>query len=221
MAFVSDIFKGDGGVSSLTCDAPVTISGSNRYIFVAVYAEGVTISSVSTGAQTPTAISGAVLNPYGSDIWQIYGLVNPTAGTPTPTVTFSGIAPRAFIYASAWDNVGTLGAASTLFSDTIATPSSLNATSAASQTVIDFIIASAPTITNDGSQTLREQQNDFSGVGRSFGSSSKAAIGSTTNMLWTPGDLCDMQHIAIPFSAAGGGGGASLTNQKLVLLGVG
>lgn len=220
MAFVSDIFKGDGGISSLTCDAPITISGSNRYIFVAIYAEGVTVSSVSTGAQTPTAISGAVLNPYGSDIWQIYGLANPTVGTPTPTVAFSGTATRAFIYAIAWDDVGTLGTPSTLYSDTVATPSSLNATSAASQTVLDFIVASALTITNDGSQALREQRNDFAGVGRSFGSSSKAAIGSTTNMLWTPGDVCDMQHIAIPFSAAGGGG-ASFTNQKLVLLGVG
>lgn len=217
MAFVDDEFKADGGVSSLTLDTSITISGSNRYLFLAVYAEGVTVSSISVGAQTPTAISGAVLNPYGSDTWQIYGLVNPTVGTPTPAVTFSGTAPRCFMYAQSWDDVGTLGTPTTLFTEGGAT-SSMNASSSSGQTVVDFCVAAEGTISPDGTQTSREVQNDFASTFRSFGSSTKASAGASTSLIWTPAGACDIQHIAIPFSAAGGGASAAPVFRALRMI---
>lgn len=204
MAFVTDVFTSNGGVTGLTAGG-ITASGSDRYLFIAVYAEGgVTVSSIAYGGQTPTAISGATVNPYG-DVWQIYGLAAPATGSQIPSVTFSGSSSRCMLYAQLWDDVGSLSTPAVEYVESTST--ALIATTSASQTVVDFCVVVEGSMTVDGAQTSRELQNDWSGVFRSFGSSSKTAVGSSTTMTWTPVASCDCFHIAIPFTAAGGGGG--------------
>ncbi len=221
MAFVADSFVANGSVTSLTGPA-VTVSGSNRIALLGVYCEGgVTVSSIALGAHTPTFITGSSpFNPYG-DFFGVYQVLNPTAGSPVPSVTFSGTSSRCCLYTLTEDGITAIGTPSTNWVD--GTDLQIDATSTSGQRMIAMVAVGQGTLTMAGTgQTSLELQQDFASVNRSFAAASKTAAGATTNFAYTNGTT-DGYIVAIPLTVAAGGSstlaravGSKLTRSPLV-----
>jgi hypothetical protein len=193
--FVADLFHPSSGVN------PMTVSfnaGAANYLRIYVIAEGgVSVSSVSFGAQTPTLISGSA----SGDILGVYQLVSPTAGSQTVTVTLSGASGRCAFYIVSRSGVNTSTPSGTPGTNSgSGTAVSATASSAAGQLVEGVCHVAQISVTSGGGQTERENQGDWETVGRSFSAAEEAGAASVT-LDWTI-TTADWFAVAIPILPA-------------------
>lgn len=209
--FVADLFVGNGGVNQLTGSFD---AGAANYLRIYVIAEGgVSVSSISFGAQTPTLITGSGNN----DILGCYELLSPAAGSQTITVNLSGSSARCAFYAVSRSgvNTGTPSGTPGTGSGT-STTASATASSAVGQLVEGIVHVAEASVTSDAAQTERENQPDWLSVFRSFSAAEKAGAASVT-LTWTPPSSTDWFTLAIPILPAAG----AASPKNLMLLGVG
>lgn len=217
--FVTDLFEapGGGGTSlsaSFNC-------GAGNYVRIYVYAtNGVSVTSVAYGAQTPTLISGSA----NGDLLGCYHLLSPTTGAQTVTVNLSGNSPRICMWIVSRSGVNTstpAGTPATATADS-STPS-VTVTSDTGQLVEGFccIASGADGVSSAGTgQTERENQTNW--VDSSIGSSAVEKAGASSVQLdWTTTNTDNPTWfvVGIPVIPAAGGGGS--TPRNLLLLGVG
>lgn len=216
--FVADLFEAPGGGGSSLTDS--FDAGAGNYVRIYVFAtNGVSVSSIAYGAQTPTLISGSANN----DILGCYHLLSPTAGSQTVTVTLSGTSPRICMYIVSRSGVHASTPAGT---PAIATAESnapiVTVTSASGELVEGFCCIAAG---NDGvasggtGQTERENQTNW--VDSAICSSAVEKAGASSVQLdWTTPNVDSpiWFTVGIPVIPAAGGGS---TTKPLMLLGVG
>lgn len=196
--FVADLFVGDGGVSSLSQSFD---AGAANYLRIWVIAEGgVSVTSISFGAQTPTFITSSGVG----DIVGCYQLVSPSAGSQTITVNFNGTSGRCAFYAVSRSGVhastpsGTPGTGSGT-----GTTGSATVSSAVGELVEGIThVGTSTGVTSDGAQTERENQTDWVSTARSFSAAEKAGAASVT-LTWTQ-TSSDWFAVAIPIIPAAG-----------------
>jgi hypothetical protein len=191
----------DGGVTLLSQSHAA--AGSDRLVLIGIHAEGgVTISSISYGAQSPTLIG---THPNGET--HQYRLVAPNTGSQTVTANFSGSSGRCGMGILSYTGVDQTTPVGTLVSATTATDTlSVDATSAVGQLVVDFAIFAQITIAVGPDQTARIDLDDFVSTGRSMGMSEQAGA-STVTMSWTTSPASDGFILAVPLVAASAGSG--------------
>lgn len=211
--FVADLFEGNGGVSSLSNSFN---AGAANYLRIWVIAEGgVSVTSISFGAQTPTFITGSGVG----DVIGCYELLSPNSGAQTITVNFNGTSGRCAFYAVSRSGVNTSTPSGTPGTNSgTSTAASATASSAVGELVEGIVHVAEATVTSDGGQTENENQADWISVFRSFSAAEKAGAASVT-LNWTPPSSTDWFAVAIPVLPAAGGGGS--TPKGLMLLGVG
>jgi hypothetical protein len=209
--FVADLFHGDGATASMTDSFN---PGAANYLRIWVIAEGgVSLSSISFGAQTPTFITGS----DNGDILGCWELVSPSNSLQTITVNLSGSSGRCAFYAISRSgvNTGTPSGTPGLGSGS-STSASATASSAAGQLVEGIVHVAEATVSSDVGQTERENQPDWVSVFRSFSAAEKAGAASVT-LSWTPPSSTDWFAVAIPILPAAG----AASPKTLMLLGVG
>jgi hypothetical protein len=198
--FVADLFHADGGVSSLSNSFD---AGAANYLRIWVIAEGgVSVTSISFGAQTPTLIASS----GNGDILGCYQLLSPTSGSQTITVNLNGTSGRCAFYAESRSGVDTSTPSGTPATATgESTTAAATATSAAGQLVSGIVHVSGSSLTSDGGQTQREISLDWLSAGRSFGAAENAGAASTT-LTWTMSGTETWYVAAIPILPSAGGG---------------
>lgn len=210
--FVADLFHADGGVASLSNSFD---AGAANYLRIWVIAEGgVSVTSISFGAQTPTLIASS----GNLDILGCYELLSPNSGSQTITVNLSGTSGRCAFYAESRSGVHAATPSGTPGTGTgESTTASATASSAAGQLVSGIVHVGGASLTSDAGQTQREISLDWLSAGRSFGAAEKAGAASTT-LTWTMSAAEVWYVVAIPILPAAGGGS---TPKRMLLLGVG
>jgi hypothetical protein len=206
-AFVADLFEGTGGVSSMS---QAFNPGTSNYLRIYVFAtQGVSVTSISFGAQTPTLISGSA----NGDILGVYQLVNPTQSSQTITVNLSGTSARCCFYAVSRSGVNTSTPSGTAVTATDETATSaVTVSSAVGQLVEGFTcVATLLGVTNDGAQTVLENQTDWASTAISSSAAEKAGASSVT-LTWTH-ESGTWFAVAIPILAAEGGTTYTLTAE--------
>lgn len=217
--FVTDLFEAPGGGgTSLTASFNC---GAGNYVRIYVFAtNGVSVSSISYGAQTPTLISSSAIG----DILGVYHLLSPTTGAQTVTVNLSGNSPRICMWIVSRSGVHAstpAGTPSTATADSNAP--SVTVTSASGELVEGFccIASGADGVSSGGSgQTERENQTNW--VDSAISSSAVEKAGASSVQLdWTTTNTDNPTWfvVGIPVLPAAGGGGS--TPRNLLLLGVG
>lgn len=190
--FVADLFLGNGGVTSLSSSFD---AGAANYLRIYIIAEGgVTVSSVSFGAQTPTLISSS----GNLDIAGVYQLVSPAAGSQTITVNFSGSSSRCAFYVVSRSGVNTSTPSGTAATATNNSgTATVSVSSAIGELVEGIVHVAEASVTSDGAQTERENQANWQSVFRSFSGVEKAG-GTSVSLTWTPASATDWYIVAIP-----------------------
>lgn len=193
MPFVADSGEFTGAVTSLSCD--ITATGSNRYALVFVEATGgVTVTSLTYGGNSLSAISGADLNTAFAGVFQLYGLANPPTGLQTVSCTLSGNSARAALYVQVWDGVQSVGNGNATNGEVAS--STLSITTSAGDEAVDFCVAVTDGISMAGTgQTNREERDNFGDTFFSFGSASKTATTTSTDLVWDPASSTDVFHV--------------------------
>lgn len=211
MAIVFDAAASDTGSGGNQLTTSHTSTGSDRYVLIGVWAEGgVSISSISYGAQTPS-----LLHAHSVGAGWLYGLSAPNTGGQTVTVNLSGTSTRAAMGIVSYTGVS--GAGTAVESEVSGgSPLTVNVSSAAGQMVVDFAVFALDAMTVGAGQTSRVELDDFESTFRSLGMSDEPGA-STTTMSWTSAGA-DGWTIAVPLTAAAGGGA---TPKRIMLLGVG
>lgn len=189
--FVADLFVGNGGVSSLSSSFD---AGAANYLRIYVIAEGgVSVSSISFGAQTPTLITSSST----TDILGVYELVSPSAGSQTTTVNFSGASGRCAFYIVSRSGVNTSTPSGTPATNTgTSATASATASSASGELVEGVVHYVGTSVTSDASQTERENQPDWVSTSRTFSAAEKAGAASVT-LQWTASSAA-WRVVAIP-----------------------
>lgn len=147
---------------------------------------GATISSVTYGGTSMTAVSGSPLAIDGSNSVYIYCLVNPTAGAQTINVNFTG---SAFIGGGSITVTGSDTSTCSTATNTATgtgTAASVAVTSNTNDLVIDIVgtdNANTTTQTAGGGQTARF--NNVVAGNNVNSSSTKAAAAGSTTVSWT------------------------------------
>lgn len=178
--FVDDLFHPDGGVNSLSNSFNV---GAGNYLRIYVIAEGgVSLSSISFGAQTPTFITGSA----STDILGAWHLLSPSAGSQTITINLSGVSARCAFWAVSRSGVHVSTPAGTPGPNSgTGTTASATVSSAVGELVEGIThVGTSLAIASDGAQTERENQVDWLSTGRGFSAAEKAGAASTT-LTWT------------------------------------
>lgn len=211
MAIVFDAAASDGGSGGSQLTVAHTSMGSDRYALIGVWAEGgVSISSISYGAQTPS-----LLHAHSVGAGWLYGLAAPNTGGQTVTVNLSGTSARCFMGILSYTGVASAG---TPVENEVAggSPLTVDVSSAAGQMVVDFAVYAIDAMTFGAGQTPRIEIDDIESTFRCLGMSEEAGA-ATTTMSWTSAGA-DGWIIAVPLLAAGGGaaGRGRLVGGKLV-----
>lgn len=205
----------DGGVTGLSTSH--TASGSNRGVLIGIHAEGgVTISSLTYGAQSPTLVDSTA-----NGIGHVYFLAAPTTGGQTVSATFSGTSTRCAMGIVSYN--GSTGALSVAgFENPAENEFGPDATatisSATGQMVVDMATCVGTVWAADtvGGQTERVSLDDYGSTFRCFGMSEKAGASSVT-MTWT-GTAAEFTNIiAVALQEAA----AAAAPKRMLLLGVG
>lgn len=177
--FVADLFHGDGATATMTDSFN---AGAANYLRIWVIAEGgVSLTSISFGAQTPTFITGS----GNTDILGCYQLLSPSAGAQTITVNLSGSSARCAFYAISRSGVNSSTPSGTPGTNSgTGTAVSATASSATGELVEGVCHIVGSSVTSGGGQTERENQPDWVSVFRSFSAAEKAGAASVT-LDWT------------------------------------
>lgn len=210
MAIVFDAAASDTGSGGTQATTTHTASGSDRYVLIGVWAEGgVSISSISYGAQTPS-----LLHAHSVGAGWLYGLDDPATGGQTVTVNVSASSARFAIGIISYTGVSSAG---TPVEGEVSggSPLTVNVSSAAGQMVVDFAVKAIDAFTVGASQTARIEIDDFDSTFRCLGMSEEAGA-ATTTMSWTSAGA-DGWTIAVALTEAAG----AAPPKKLMLLGVG
>lgn len=197
----------NGGGSSLSVSH--TSSGSNRGVLIGIHAEGgVTISSLTYGAQTPTLVDSTA-----NGIGHLYFLAAPATGGQTVTATLSGTSARCVMGIVSYN--GSVGALSVAgfenpAEDEFGPNASATISSATGQLVVDMAtcVGNVWAADTGAGQTERLSLDDYGSTFRCFGMSEKAGASSVT-MSWTGTGAEFTNIIAVALQEAGGGGGSS------------
>jgi hypothetical protein len=217
--FVNDLHIAPGGGDSSASGA--FNAGAGNLVLITVFASnGVSLSSLSYGAQTPTLIPGSAIG----DILGVYSLLSPTAGSQTVTATYSDFSPRPSIYIESWSGAHAstpVGTPAVATADSSAP--SVTVTSASGQTVTGtcWIYSGADGVASGGTgQTEHENITNWVDSGVCTSAVEKAGAASV-QLDWTTTSVANPTWfaVAIPIIAAADGGGSTLRN--LLLLGVG
>lgn len=202
--FVTDAFDFDGGVSSISTPFD---AGAGNYVRIWVFStNGLAVTSVAYGAQTPTLISGS----SDGDILGCYELLSPASGSQTVTVTLNGTSPRFCVYVVSRSGVNTSTPSGTPATATgESNAPSVTVTSASGQLVEGFCCIAAPEgISSAGSgQTERENQTNWGDTAISTSAVEKAGA-SSVQLDWTTTNVDNPTWfaVAIPVIPAAGGG---------------
>lgn len=209
--FVADLFHGDGATASMTDSFN---AGAANYLRIWVIAEGgVSITSISFGAQTPTFITGS----GSGDIAGCYELLSPNSGAQTITVNFSASSSRCAFYAISRSGVNTGTPSGTAATNSgSSTSATVTASSASGELVEGIVHVAEASVSSDVGQTERENQADWVSVFRSFSCAEKAGAASV-QLSWTPPSSTDWYTAAVPVLPAAG----AASPKNLMLLGVG
>lgn len=191
----------NGGVTGLSTSH--TSSGSNRGVLIGIHAEGgVTISSLTYGAQTPTLVDSTA-----NGVGHMYFLAAPATGGQTVSVTFSGSSSRCAMGIVSYN--GSTGALSVAgfenpAEDEFGPNASATISSATGQLVVDMATCVGTVWAAGAGQTERVSLDDFSGTFRSFGMSEEAGASSVT-MSWTGtgAEFCNIIAVALQEAAGG------------------
>lgn len=180
--FVTDLFVPDGGVTSLSQSFD---RSTGNYVRIYVFStNGVSVTSISYGAQTPTLISGSA----NGDIVGVYELLSPAAGSQTVTVNFDAESPRACMYIVSRSGVHASAPSGTPATATAESNApSVTVTSASGQLVEGFVCISsgADGVASGGTgQTERENQTNWVDTGISSSAVEKAGA-SSVQLDWT------------------------------------
>lgn len=203
----------NGGGSSLSVSH--TSSGSNRGVLIGIHAEGgVTISSLTYGAQTPTLVDSTA-----NGIDHMYFLAAPTTGGQTVTATLSGTSARCAMGIVSYNgSVGALSVAA--FENPAENEAGPDATatisSAAGQLVVDMATCVGTVWAAGAGQTERVSLDDYGGSFRCLGMSEEAGASSVV-MSWTGTGAEFTNIIAVALQEAAGGAAPN----RMLLLGVG
>jgi hypothetical protein len=181
--FVTDLFEAPGGggtslTTSFNC-------GAGNYVRIYVFAtNGVSVTSVAYGAQTPTLISSSA----NGDLLGVYHLLSPTTGAQTVTVNLSGNSPRICMWIVSRSGVHTSTPAGTPATATAESNApSVTVTSASGQLVEGFCcIASAGDGVSSGGTGQTERENQTNWVDSAICSSAVEKAGASSVQLdWT------------------------------------
>lgn len=192
----------NGGGSSLSVSH--TSSGSNRGVLIGIHAEGgVTISSLTYGAQTPTLVDSTA-----NGIGHMYFLADPATGGQTVTATLSGTSARCAMGIVSYN--GSTGALSVAgfenpAEDEFGPNASAVISSATGQMVIDMATCVGTVWAAGAGQTERVSLDDYGGSFRCLGMSEEAGASSVT-MSWTGTGAEFTNIIAVALQEAAGGG---------------
>lgn len=203
----------NGGVTGLSTSH--TSSGSNRGVLIGIHAEGgVTISSLTYGAATPTLVDSTA-----NGIGHVYFLAAPTTGGQTVSVNFSASSSRCAMGIVSYNgSVGALSVAA--FENPAENAAGPDATatisSATGQLVVDMATCVGTVWAAGAGQTERVSLDDFSATFRSFGMSEEAGASSVT-MSWTGTGAEFTNIIAVAIQEAAG----AAAPKRMLLLGVG
>jgi hypothetical protein len=208
--FVGDLWHADGGVSTLSNSFNV---GAGDYLRVFVIAEGgVSLTSISFGAQTPTFIVGSGV----TDILGAYEVVAPTTGSQVLTANLSGASGRCAFYAVSRSGVNQITPSGTPGTNSgSGTAVSATASSAVGELVEGICHVAQTTVTSAGGQTERENQADWLSAGRSFSAAEKAGAALVT-LDWTI-VTADWFALAIPVIPAAASASPVLGRRYFVM----
>lgn len=189
-----------------------TPSGTPNYVEIAVgwMARSTTINAITYGGSAMTLVTTTDEGSSGSKV-AIYGLVSPSSGAQTCSITFStnvNYAARATTYTGV-DTGTPRGTEQTTTG--FGTAPSLSVTSAAGELVSDAICVANRTYTLTVGADQTERANHTSGGGTPgvlVGGSTEAG-GTSVTMSWTIGTSGDYSYVASPIKASGGGGGGT------------
>lgn len=208
--FVTGLLEPPGGGGSI-----ITTSfncGAGNYVRVYVFATtGVTVTSISYGAQTPTLIASSGIG----DLVGCYHLLSPTTGSQTVTVNLSGSSPRICMWIVSRSGVHATTPAGTPATATAdSNAPSVTVTSASGELVEGFVcIASGADGVASGGTGQTERENETDWVGSSISSSAveKAGAGSV-QLDWTTTNVDSPTWfvVGIPVIPAAGGGGGNV-----------
>jgi len=209
--------------NSTTASGSITVSGANTCLFIGLKTFGnPTVSSPQVDGFSLTPI---VTDPT-FDIYT-YLYVAPSAGSRTVQMTMSAANDWGLIIAclNGVDQSTPTGTAQEGHSTEATSVTSPSITGVTDGLILDFASMVNDAMTAGGSQTRYPtsgaQGDSYFGGFNSIGMSAKSAVGATT-MSWTASaTFGDNSVIAVPFRPAAGGGGASLSNQNILLLGIG
>jgi hypothetical protein len=205
-----------------TPQASLSVTGSDRCLFVALKVTGgPTVASPQ--------VDGFALTPiYTNPDWDIYTYlyVAPATGTRTVQMTATGGGDWAMFVAALTgvhqsSPVGTAVPAT----NSEVTSISQSVTGVADGLVMDFAFMVSGAITPGAGQTRFPTSvpngdlfNDFS---FSAGISSKSGSGSVSTSWNCAASGGDSYLVVIPFLPSAGGGGGNVSNQNLLLMGIG
>lgn len=183
------------GASTTVTFSHTTTTASNRYILLLISCEGSTISSASYNGTAFSLLAGPPATP--SNNTYIYGLVAPSTGTNTVSVTFSGFAfgeMHTFSF-SGVDQVSPVNATTTLH--TVA--SAISTTIAT--TFANCMVADILTDNNTGTLTVvapQVQRINTVSDGRSMASSTLVAPKSgLVPLAWTISGTDVLDYVAV------------------------
>lgn len=185
MAITFDTATGNkvGSGTTNTWSHTVVVGQSNEIIIVAVDA-GASVSSVTYGGQTMTAVPGGSVTQVGGEVLALYYLLAPPTGANNVVVTCSSTTFIIGISASYYGvaQSSTFGTAATNSSSTAGTSSTNTVTTtSSSQAVIDAVNnEAASTDTATASQNKRFQPGSSGGALGDI-----AATGSNMTLTWS------------------------------------
>lgn len=200
----------------------LSVSGSDRCLFIGLKTiGGPTVSSPQVDGFTLTPI----ITDAGNDIYS-YLYIAPATGSRTVQMTLDAASDWGLLVASLTgvhqsSPIGTAASAQ----NTEAVSISQSVTGVANGLVLDFASLVVDTISPGAGQTRYpasgSQGNSMNGGFRSIGMSAKSGTGSVTSSWSAAFTAGDNYLIVVPFLPSAGGGGASVTNQNLLLMGIG